>query len=253
MKNILKGFALAVSLLTIIPFFKIHDFFKGINGYAVMFYPLVGFILGSFLYYTYIFLPLSPEGTSSLPNTHLEHVHAGIIIFALWVVLTGALHLDGFSDTIDGLYVKQERALEVMKDPNTGGMGMIFSVTFLILKASSLANLDAMYLLPIVMMFSRLNIVLAIYNYPYVSPNGMSTLAKEELSKTQVIISVFYSLVLAYIFSALFLVIFALITLYLIKSFFIKRYGGFTGDIYGFSIEVTELILVNIIIFGFLS
>jgi len=242
MTNIFKGFALAVSMLTIIPFFKVHDFFKGINGYAVMFYPLIGFILGSFLYYIHIFLSL-----------YIEPLHVGIIIFALWILITGALHLDGFSDTIDGLYVSKDRALEVMKDPNTGGMGMIFTVTFLILKASSLAALDAMYLLPIILMLSRLNAVLEIYNYPYVSPNGMSTLAKEELTKTQVIVTIFYSLILAFFFSSFSLVIISLITLWLIKSFFIKRYGGFTGDIYGFSIEVTELVLLNIILFGLLS
>jgi cobalamin synthase len=34
------------------------------------------------------------------------------------------------------------------------------------------------------------------------------------------------------------------------KVFFIKRYGGFSGDMYGFSIEVTELILLNAILLG---
>jgi len=136
MKNLFKGFALAVSMLTSIPFFKVHDFNKGINGYAVMTYPLVGFFLGLILYGTYLLL-----------DTHFADLHLGIIIFALWIVLTGALHLDGLSDTIDGLFVSKERAIEVMKDPNTGGMGMIFTVTFLILKASSLAVFEAFYLL----------------------------------------------------------------------------------------------------------
>ncbi|MCK4737601.1 MAG: adenosylcobinamide-GDP ribazoletransferase, partial [Sulfurimonas sp.] len=146
MKKIFKGFALAVSMLTTIPFFKVHDFYKGINGYAVMFYPLVGFLLSVILWAVYSFL------TPYIPLAHL-----GIIIFGLWVLLTGALHLDGFSDTIDGLYVSKEKALEVMKDPHTGGMGMILTVTFLILKASSLASLEAFYLLPIILMLSRLN------------------------------------------------------------------------------------------------
>ena len=239
MKNILSGFALAVSMLTIIPFFKVHDFFKGINGYAVMSYPLVGFLLGLILWATHSFL-----------TPYFTPLHVGIIIFTLWIVLTGALHLDGFSDTIDGLFVNKERALKVMKDPNTGGMGMIFTVTFLILKASTLASFEAFYLLPIVLMLSRLNAVLAIYNYPYVSPNGMSTLAKEELTKNQVVIGVLYSFVLTFIFSSSLLIVIALITLWLIKNFFIKRYGGFTGDIYGFCIEVTELVLLNAILLG---
>ncbi len=239
MNNILKGFALSISMLSTIPFFKVHDFYKGINGYAVMFYPLVGFILGYILYLSHAIL-----------SPYFSALHVGIIVFALWVVITGALHLDGFSDTIDGLYVKKEKALEVMKDPNTGGMGMIFSVTFLILKASSLAHFEAFYLLPVVLMLSRLNIVLAIFNYPYVSPNGMSTLAKEELKKFQVLIAVFYSLILVILYFTFSLFLVSLITLFIIKYFFIKRYGGFTGDIYGFSIEVTELILLNFIIAG---
>jgi len=237
MKNLFKGFALAVSMLTSIPFFKVHDFNKGINGYAVMTYPLVGFFLGLILYGTYLLL-----------DTHFADLHLGIIIFALWIVLTGALHLDGLSDTIDGLFVSKERAIEVMKDPNTGGMGMIFTVTFLILKASSLAVFEAFYLLPIVLLLSRFNAVLAIYFFPYISQNGMGTLAKEELKGSQVFMVIIYVALLS--ISTLGLFALALFTLFVVKTFFIRRYGGFSGDIYGFTIEVTELILLNAILFG---
>ncbi len=241
MKNILKGFALAVSMLTIIPFFKIHDFFKGINGYGVMFYPFVGFLLGAILWGIYAILE------PYIPLTHL-----GVVIFALWVFFTGALHLDGFSDTVDGLYVKKEKALKVMKDPHTGGMGMLFSVSFLILKASSLAVFHAFYLLPLVLMLGRLNAVLAIYYYPYVSPNGMSTLAKEEVKGFQVAIAFVYVVVICFVVAGLFksfiLLLASLLVMLVVKIFFMQRYGGFTGDIYGFLIEVTELVLLNLIL-----
>jgi cobalamin 5'-phosphate synthase/cobalamin synthase len=240
MKDIFKGFALAISMLTTVPFFKIHDFYKGINGYAVMFYPLVGFILGTILW-----------GVFTLLNPYISSMHLGVIIFALWVLLTGALHLDGFSDTVDGLYVSKTRALEVMKDAHVGGMGMIISVTFLIAKASSLANFELFYLLPLILLLSRLNAVLAIYLYPYVSPKGMGTLAKEEFTKRQLLVALFYSLVIVAFFNMWILLVSSLLVLFVIKSFFIKRYGGFTGDIYGFSIEVTELILLNVLLFGF--
>jgi len=241
MKNIFNGFGLAVSMLTTIPFFKIHNFYKGINGYSVMFYPLVGFLLGVILW-----------ATALLLEPYVATSHLGIILFALWVLLTGALHLDGFSDTVDGLYVKKERALAVMKDPNTGGMGMIFSVTFLILKASTLSVFDAFYLLPLLLMYGRLNTVLAIYFYPYVSPNGMSTLAKEELKSSQILIAFLYtlalSLIVAGVMTSVILLLTSLLVLFVIKTFFIKRYGGFTGDIYGFLIELTELVLLNVML-----
>ena len=239
MKKIFQGFALAFSMLSILPFFKVHDFFKGINGYAAMSYPLVGFILGALLYGSYLLLvPFFP------------HFHLAVIIFSLWVLLTGALHLDGLSDTVDGLFVPKERALEVMKDPHNGGMGMIFSVLFLLLKASSVVALDAVYLIPVIMMLSRLSIVFAIYNYPYISPNGMSTLIKEELTKTEVIAAFGYVCVVVFFFHAWLLLLAAFGSLFVIKRFFLKRYGGFSGDIYGFSIEVIELILLNCAIVG---
>ncbi|MEA2090926.1 MAG: adenosylcobinamide-GDP ribazoletransferase [Campylobacterota bacterium] len=237
MKNSLKGFALGVSMLTSIPFFKVHDFNRGINGYAVMFYPLIGFLLGCILWAIY-----------SLLCGHLAPTHIGIIIFGIWVILSGALHLDGLSDTIDGLFVSKERALQVMKDPHAGGMGMIFTVTFLILKASSLAVFDAFYLLPIILMLSRFNAVLAIYLFPYISQNGMGTLAKEELKGWQVLTALIYVALLS--ISGFSLLIVSLSVLFVIKIFFIKRYGGFNGDIYGFTIEISELILLNAILLG---
>jgi len=241
MKNIFKGFALAVSMLSIIPFFKVHDFYKGINGYAVMFYPLVGFLLGLILICIFLLFQ------TFLPITHLS-----IIIFSILVLLTGAIHLDGFSDTIDGLFVSRERSLEVMKDPNTGGMGMIFSVVFLILKASTIASvltLDTkfIYFLPVVLMLSRFNAVLAIYLYPYVSKNGIASLAKDELKRFQVFIAFSYVVFFSFLFNSIWLVLASLSILYIIGIFFNKRYGGFTGDIYGFSIEVSELFLLNIL------
>ena len=92
--RLFKGFALAFNMLSVIPFFKVHDFFKGINGYSAMFYPLVGFILGSILW-----------ATHSLLYNHMPSTHLAVVIFGMWVLITGALHLDGFSDTIDELFV----------------------------------------------------------------------------------------------------------------------------------------------------
>ncbi len=237
--KILKGFALAVSMLTVLPFFKVHHFFKGINGYAVMSYPLVGALLGGILWLVYTFLaPYFPEA----------HLH--IVLFALWVLLTGALHLDGFSDTVDGLFVPSERAEAVMKDPHVGGMGMTFTITFLLFKASSLWFLEALWLLPVILMLSRFNAVLAIYLFPYIRKEGMSTLAKEEFTRSQFLASIIFVATIIAVTQSWLLLGFSLLALLLIKGFFVRRLGGFSGDIYGFTIEVTELLLLNVLLFG---
>lgn len=232
----LKGFALAFSMLTIIPFFKVHDFFKGINGYSAMFYPLIGFILGLILWAAHTLL------TPYIPSTHLS-----VIIFVLWITLTGALHLDGFSDTIDGLFVSKERALEVMKDAHVGGMGMSFTFVFLAFKLSSVVYAEAFYLLPIILMFSRLNATLAIYFFDYIS-SGVSILIKEELSFKHLLFALSYSLVLGFIFSGTSLIFLSVLVMFVLAKFFTSRLGGLNGDIYGLIIEVTELALLNLII-----
>lgn len=232
----LQAFALAFNMMSIVPFFKVHDFFKGINGISAMFYPFVGFFLGSLLWLTFVLL----EGL--IPPTHLA-----VSVFALWVLLTGALHLDGFSDTIDGLFVKKEEALNVMKDSHVGGMGMTFSFVFLALKLSSVVTFNAYYLLPMVLMLSRLNATLAIYFYDYVS-SGVGQLIKEELSLKHVMFSFVSTLAFVYFFAFVSAFVVAFLVLILMGRLFTHRLGGLSGDVYGFIIEVTELALLNYII-----
>ncbi len=238
MKNIFSGFSLSMNMLTTLPFFKVHKFFDGINGYAVMFYPLIGFILGSILY-----------GVNYLLEPYLVSTHLHIILFALWVLLTGALHLDGLSDAIDALFVSKKRAIEVMKDPHVGAMGMTFTGVFLLLKASALWHLNALWALPIILMYARFNVVLAIYFVPYIRENGMSSLAKKEFNSSQLFISVLIVFLSAVLFTkGLILVFISLLSLWFFKIFFTKRFGGFSGDLYGFMIEVTELILLHAVL-----
>lgn len=238
LSNAFRGFALAVSMLSTLPFLRVHDFFRGINGYAVMFYPLVGLILGSLLYLFHTVLE------PFLPAAHLH-----VLLFALWVLLTGALHLDGLSDTLDALFVPKARAAEVMKDPHVGAMGMIFTGVFLLLKVSVLVHLEALWALPLVMMLSRFNTVIAIYFFPYIRTEGMSTLAKAEFTRTQFIVSALFVVVTVFFFPAgLWLLATSLLCLLLCRLWFEKRFGGFSGDLYGFMIEMSELVLLHLLL-----
>ena len=234
--KLFRGFALAFSMLTSIPFFKVHHFFKGINGYAAMFYPLVGLLLGALLYLIYLQL------NASLPATHLL-----VVVFALWILLTGALHLDGFADTVDGLFVSKERALEVMKDSHIGGMGVIFSVVFLLLKLSALLTLETLTLLPLILMLSRFNATLAIFFFPYIG-GGMGQLAKEELRLWHIIIASFCIAAIILYTQHVWLIVVCIVTLIFLGLFFTKRLGGLSGDIYGFIIEVSELVMLEYLI-----
>lgn len=234
--NLLKAFALAWNMLTIVPFFKVHKFYTGINGYSAMFYPLIGFLLGLALW-----------GIHTLLEPYLPSVHLSVLIFSLWVTATGALHIDGLSDSIDGMFVPKEKALEVMKDAHVGGMGMTFTFVFLTLKISSVIYFELFYLLPIILMLSRFNAVLAIYFYDYIS-SGVGQLLKAELNKGHIFVTLIFSLAMLYCFNFLHALLISLLVLIAIARLFTSRLGGLNGDSYGFIIEVTELVLLNSII-----
>jgi adenosylcobinamide-GDP ribazoletransferase len=59
-------------------------------------------------------------------------------------VLTGGLHLDGLADTTDGLASRRSRseALQLMRRPDVGPMGVAALVLMLLLQVSSLAAIS---------------------------------------------------------------------------------------------------------------
>lgn len=235
-----SGFAIAFSMLTTLPFFKLHDFRPGCNGAAVMYYPVIGLILGAIVY------ALFSAGEGLFPS-----VHFFVLLFGLWVLLYGAIHLDGFADTVDGLFAPKEKALEVMKDPNVGAMGMIFTALFLLAKLSSFMALPDMALFILVPLLGRFSAVAAIRYFPYVRKEGMGSLARAELTGPLFWTAALMMLLLGAAFgSALFLVMLgvSLVATWLLGSWLTKRFGGLSGDMYGFIIEMNELLLLNVLI-----
>ncbi|HIC43060.1 MAG TPA: adenosylcobinamide-GDP ribazoletransferase, partial [Sulfurimonas sp.] len=117
---------------------------------------------------------------------------------------------------------------------------------FLILKASALIFIDCLYMLPFILMLARFNVVLSIYIFPYIRENGMSSLAKAEFTRNQLIFSSLMVLSISYFFPQGFLLLgISLASMFFFKVWFTKRFGGFSGDLYGFMIEGTELILLH--------
>lgn len=158
-KNHLAGIRIAFSMMTILPFFRLHEFKAGCNGYAAAYYPLVGLVLGGIVYAFYALFH------GILPETFLR-----VALFALFTALYGALHLDGFVDTIDGLFAPASRALEVMKEPTIGAMGAIYGFLFLALKLAAFMSIEEFWLFALIPMLSRFGGTFAMYAFPYVRP-----------------------------------------------------------------------------------
>ena len=105
-------------------------------GRSLLWYPTIGLLLGLLLWLAHLLLGQTPA------------VLQAAIILAMWVGLSGALHLDGLADTADawvGGFGDRERTLAIMKDPRSGPIAVVVLMLLLLLKLVALFTLLQAY------------------------------------------------------------------------------------------------------------
>lgn len=100
------------------------------NGDAIVWFPAVGAILGLAV------------GGAWVGSAHAwPTIVAAAVAVSVDAILTGGLHLDGLADTGDGLLpsLPKERRLAVMSDPHVGAFGVLATVVVLLLRFAAFA------------------------------------------------------------------------------------------------------------------
>lgn len=115
----------AIRFLTVIPLGKERDLPPERMGIVMLWYPVVGLLIGLCLLVVYV--PLVRGFPIGL---------ADALVLGFYIFLTGALHLDGLADTLDGILGgwNRQRRLEIMKDSRIGSYGVLGLVAVLGLK-----------------------------------------------------------------------------------------------------------------------
>lgn len=119
------GFILAMTFLTRLPMPRVVNFQPSDMAKAVVWFPLVGMVVGGIVAVAW-----------SLGNL-VHPLLAGLLGVLVWVWVTGALHLDGLSDLTDALgaaHANEERFFKVLSDPHVGSFGVIVLVLQLLMK-----------------------------------------------------------------------------------------------------------------------
>ena len=122
-------FWIALQFLTVLPIKLKKMPSAKQNGQSLLFYPLVGLLIGLILFGFSVVLV-------QLPTLLITS-----IILVLWIWLTGGLHLDGLADTSDawvGGFGDPERTLKIMKDPACGPIGVLSLIVVCLLKFAAL-------------------------------------------------------------------------------------------------------------------
>ena len=125
----MRLFLVALQFLTVFPWPSHRQITEQEIGRSSSLFPLVGFCLGLVLvFFNRLLESYMPSGILS------------VILVALLVLMTRALHLDGLGDTFDGLGAKAgpEEALRVMRDSHTGIFGLLAVVIAIGLKVQAL-------------------------------------------------------------------------------------------------------------------
>ncbi len=234
--EMIKGLILSIQFLTRIPINISVEFNKKNLSKSTFFFPLTGMIIGGisgFIYY--LFAKLNKDIGAFLAVTTI-------------IIVTGGLHLDGISDTFDGFLSarKKEKVLEIMKDSRVGTYGVVAIILDILLKYITVSQLEGN--VPLYLALScgngRLIAVLILSFAKNARPGGMGDMFSSSNPQKYVIAGgIIYSIIILLI-NPLFLIsigisiLAALIMIY--KAY--KIIGGFTGDILGASIEISEIV-----------
>lgn len=181
---------------------------------------------------------------------------AAALALLVGAVLTGAFHLDGLADSVDGLAGRTRgQALEIMRDHRAGSYGVVAIVLDLLLKGSALSELAShtavigatlaagalsravpvalAATLPYARTGPGLGSQLTNVGYPRAAATAMLAVTVAVASRG----------VQAALAAAIVVVLVALLHL-----FYRRWIGGVTGDLLGASIEVTEVAVLLTIV-----
>lgn len=242
---ILKSFIIALSMYSKIPMPRI-TWTKENTKHVMCFFPVVGILTGICVWGVGAFL--------------LEN-ECGVLLFSsvmtvLPVLINGGIHMDGFLDTVDALssYGDRERKLEILKDSHAGAFAVIGACCYFTLSAGlwSVVTADMLPVIACGYVLSRGLSGFAILTFPSASKKGLARTFKEGTKRLHaaVLLILFILLPAAgmllmsprYGITA---VAGAAGTFLYYRVMAVKKFGGTTGDLAGYFLQLCELAILG--------
>lgn len=207
-------------------------------GRARPYFPMVGLALGAAL-----------AGLDYAARLALPAPVVGALLVAALLVLTRAIHVEGFVDCCDGLFggFTHERRLEILRDTHVGAFAVAGGAGLILLKWSLLwgtpdeVRPGLLFVFPCL---SRLGMLATMAAFAYVREQGIGTAFQDGAARWHVPFGLAIALtasvaVLGY--AGLALVGGAVAVSLGLGRWISGMLGGMTGDAYGAVNEVTEV------------
>ena len=240
----MRSLRIALGLLTTLPFPLPKDWQPGETGRAAIWFPAIGLLIGGLAWAAW-----------QISVRFFPPTVAGILTLAVWVALTGGLHLDGLADCCDGLLASAPpaRRLEIMKDPRLGAFGVIGLGLVLLLKGAALEALSPVAGAGILLAACLGRwCILPAGLLPAASPDGMGADFARGLEHRALVWAAILPLGLALILGtrgivALLAGLLAAGTILVLAK---ARIGGINGDVFGCIVEVVEVVVLLVFVAG---
>ena len=256
----INSFKIAFSMYSKIPMPQ-SEWTEENQRYVMCFFPLVGLVIGGLIFIWHLFYEIMPLKKG-----------VGEIFFAAFVILismtvSGGIHADGFLDTQDALssYASREKKLEILKDPRAGAFAIISGIVYFLLYLATYSQLvsfgkgdEAIWiLLALSFVLSRAFSGLSVVSFPLAKNSGLLAMFKDRAKRGVVkmwmlgyiFITGGVSMWISPIYGGLIILTFLLVFLYYYRMSK-KTFGGITGDIAGWFVQVSECFVPMVVLFA---
>lgn len=240
----MNSFFMAFSMFSRVPVPKV-DWEKTNMKYILCFFPFVGFFIGICEY-----LALSVCEILNFSN-----FFKAALLTVLPVVITGGIHLDGFIDTCDAKHSwkSKDEKLKILSDSHIGAFAVIYLVSYMIFDLAMWYEADksAVLIGCFGFVLSRTLSAFAAVKFKSAKNNGLLFTFKDSSdSKFTAKITILYFIIivvlLCFVFklSGVIAVSAALIAFIYYRIFSYKEFGGTTGDLAGYFLQICEAVIL---------
>lgn len=254
--RLLSSLAIAISMYSKIPAPTV-DWNEKNMKYAMCFFPVVGIVTGLLEF---------GAGYALLRYTSCGKLFFAAVMTLIPVLVTGGIHLDGYADTMDALssYGDREKKLEILKDPNTGAFAVIglcvyFTASLALWSEAGAAMLPAaacMYTL------SRSLSGISVVSFRPAKNSGLLRTFQDGAHRARVrIVLILFACassgVMLYLgmrqgsdilTGAVLAVTAALLVFLYYHQMSRKKFGGTTGDLAGYFLQICELAMLAVFV-----
>lgn len=247
---------LAVTTLTVAPVRGPAEVTRRSAGAAMALAPAVG-----------VLLAVPAAAALAAGHRRGSDLLGGVLAVAVLALLTRGLHLDGLADTVDGLgsYRRPERALQVMRSPEVGPLGVAALVLVLLAQVAAASAAAAAGrgtgALLVAAATGRLAVTLACTpRVPAASPSGLGATVAGTVHPPAAAASALGVLALALAAGAVdagtplllpaAAVAAGLAVAAVLLRHAVRRLGGVTGDVLGALVEVTTTAALVVVALG---